>query len=469
MFRMKVYRYLISILLIMLSISLLANPEGDKAPDPADTRVVQSLFREALVSGEAYKLLDHLCNKIGHRLSGSEGAEKAVQWTKKVMEDYGFDNVFLQEVMVPHWERGGKEVVQVMSAGKTMDLSVLAIGGSEPTPAQGLSAEVLEVQYLDDLDELGEAGVKGKIVFFNRKFDHSNFGGGGGYGGAVDQRVRGASRAAKYGAIGVVIRSVTSAFDDHPHTGTLVYNDSLPRIPAAALGFQSADRLTEVLKEEPKAKLYMHISSKWHPDALSHNVVGELKGSEFPDEIILVGGHLDSWDVGQGAHDDGSGCMQSIAVLHTFQKLGIKPKRTIRAVMFMNEENGVRGGQKYADLAGENKENHILAIESDAGGFSPRGFGVSAPDAVLDKFRSWLPHFDRNTILFFSRGGGGVDIGPLHRDHGVPMVGLSTDTQRLFDYHHAPNDVFEAVNRRELELGTGAMAALIYLVDKYGM
>ena len=204
-------------------------------------------------------------------------------------------------------------------------------------------------------------------------------------------------------------------------------------------------------------------------DAPSHNVIGELRGSEFPNEIITIGGHLDSWDVGQGAHDDGSGCMQSIQVVRLFQKYGIRPNRTIRVVMFMNEENGTRGGQKYAELAEKNQENHLIALESDAGAFSPRGFGVTAEDATIEKFRSWLPHFNQNTVSYFKKGGGGVDIGPLHRTLGTPTIGFIVDSQRMFDLHHSPNDVFATVHPRELELGTASIAGLIYLIDKYGL
>lgn len=439
--------------------------------DPEDTRMVSSIFSSTLADGETHQLLDTLCHKIGHRLSGSEGAKKAVQWTRDVMKDYKFDNVRLQPVTVPHWERGEKEICQIVpsASSENIDLSVLAIGGSVATPDDGITAEVVEVFSLDEVDELGEEVIKGKIVFFNRAFDQTNISSGPGYGGAVDQRARGASRAAKYGAAGIVIRSVTSAFDDYPHTGTLIYAKDAPRIPAAALGFKSADRLTEHLKKDKDLKLHLKMSCEWHPDAQSHNVMGEIRGSEFPEQVIVVGGHLDSWDVGHGAHDDGAGCMQSIMVLRTFQKLGYKPRYTIRAVMFMNEENGTRGGNKYAEVAKQNNERHLIALESDAGGFSPRGFGVTARDPVIEKMRSWLPHFDQMTIVFINKGGGGVDIRPLNTTMNVPLVGLYTDNQRLFDYHHSALDVFENVNRRELELGTAAMAALIYLIDKHGL
>ncbi|MCI0596959.1 MAG: M28 family peptidase, partial [candidate division Zixibacteria bacterium] len=282
-------------------------------PDTGEAKMVAAIFSRALVDGETYQLLDSLCHNIGHRLSGSPGAAKAVEWTKKVMENYDFDNVRLQPVMVPHWERGDMEICRVVdseSAG-TFDLNALAIGGSVATPDAGLTAPVIEVHSLEEVDEIGAERLRGKIVFYNRAFDQANIQTGAGYGGAVDQRAYGASRAAKYGAAAIVIRSVTSAFDDVPHTGALSYAGDSAKIPAAALGYQSANRLAELLRKEKTVNLFLKMNCRWLPDAQSYNVLGELRGSEKPAEIIVVGGHLDSWDVGQGAHDDGAGCMQS--------------------------------------------------------------------------------------------------------------------------------------------------------------
>ncbi|MDP7236185.1 MAG: M20/M25/M40 family metallo-hydrolase [Candidatus Latescibacteria bacterium] len=453
-----------------LIVGLLLSVQPPVHAQSEDETTIKSIFDERLTSGEMYELLRELCKDIGPRLSGSEGAAKAVDWGKQVMETYGFDRVFLQEVMVPHWERGEKEQVQVVNVPEGMiELRALAIGGSVGTPAEGITAEVVIVNSLDEVGALGRDKIEGKIVFYNRAFDQTVVSTGAGYGGAVDQRGGGPSKAAEYGAAAVVIRSVSSAFDDEPHTGGLRYRDGIERIPAAALGFHSADRLTEILKESPDAKLYIRMTSQWHPDARSYNVVGEIRGSEKPDEIILVGGHLDSWDVAEGAHDDGAGCVHAISVLRTFKKLGIRPKHTIRAVLFMNEENGLRGGIKYAELAKANGEKHLVALESDAGGFSPRGFGVSADDRVIDQFRSWLSLFPRNTISYINKGGGGADIGPLRRESGTPTIGFIPDSQRMFDLHHAPTDVFENVNRRELELGAASITSLIYLIDKYGL
>ncbi len=442
-------------------------PTNEPELNADDVKVIKQLFDEALTTRETYQLLDHLCNNIGHRLSGSEGAAKAVEWTEQVMKDYGFDKVYKQDVMVPNWKRGEKEIARIV--GSNVELSALALGMSVATPNEGLTAEVIEVQGLEDVDALGKENIEGKIVFYNRPTDQRHIQTGAAYGGAVDQRAAGPAMAARYGAVGVVIRSVGTAFDDVPHTGVTMYQDSIPKIPAAALGVQSADQLTKALEENPNTQLFLKMSCQTLEDAPSHNVIGELVGSEFPDEIITIGGHLDSWDVGHGAHDDGSGCMQSIQVLRLFQKLGIQPKRTIRAVMFINEENGTRGGLKYAELAEANQENHLIAIESDGGAFSPRGFGVSAEDATLDKMRSWLPYFNPNTISYIKKGGGGVDIGPLNRTLGTPTAGFIVDSQRAFDYHHSPADVFATVHPRELELGTASIAGFIYFIDKYGL
>jgi len=440
---------------------------AETAPDPTDIRMVEDIFKDCLANGETYGMLEHLCLNIGPRLSGSAKAEEALNWSADMMKQFEFDSVYMQDVMVPNWKRGEAEVCKIV--GEDDVLAVLAIGGSVATPAGGITAEVIEVQSLDEVDELGEK-VKGKIVFYNRAFDQTSISTGGGYGGAVDQRVQGASRAAKYGAAAIVIRSVSSGFDDVPHTGTLRYAEDEPRIPAAALGVISADLLTKAIQANNQAQLFLKMSCEWHDDAPSHNVIGEIRGSEHPDKVIVVGGHMDSWDVGHGAHDDGSGCMQSINVLQTFKRLGIQPKHTIRAVMFINEENGTAGGKKYAELAKANdKESHILAVETDAGGFVPRGFGLSGSPEQLQKWRSWLPLFNKSVIGFINNGGGGVDIRPLNEETGTPVAGLITDTQRMFDLHHSANDTFDKVNRRELELGTASLTALIYLVDKYGM
>ncbi|MFT7298916.1 MAG: carboxypeptidase Q [Sphingobacteriales bacterium] len=434
--------------------------------DSVEKKMVSSIFDEVLLHGEAYDKLGELCLNIGNRLSGSVQAQKAVEWSKKVMEDYGFDSVYLQPVMVPHWERGPAESAKIV--GDAKPLTVLAIGGSEPTPKTGITAEVIQVFSLDEVRDLSAEAVKGKIVFFNRPFDQTVIGTGAGYSGAVDQRVYGPSVAAEKGAVAVVIRSIASAFDDTPHTGTLVYDDAQPRIPAGALGVKSAMRLAKALEKNPNTKVSLTINSQWFEDAPSFNVIGEIWGSENKNNILTVGGHLDSWDVGHGAHDDGSGCVQSIEVLRALKVIGYKPKNTMRAVMFMNEENGGKGGLEYNRVAMEKGENHLFALESDAGGFSPRGFGATAAEEQIEKFQAYLPLFDPNTIAFIRAGGGGADIHYLYDSMKVPVMGLNTDNQKYFDYHHTSLDTYDKVNRRELHLGAASMAAMMYLVDKNG-
>ncbi len=434
-----------------------------------DERVIKSFFDQTLTERQSYKWLRDLC-EIGPRLSGSKQSLEAIHWVKSVMDTCGFDRVYLQEVMVPHWERGMPEVAFIKDTkGNQYPLNVLAIGGSIATPAGGITAEVIEVGSLVDLEEIDQSDVSGKIVFFNPHFDQRNIQTGASYGANVSVRARGAIKAAEKGAVASVIRSVSSAYDDIPHTGTGSYHSEVDSIPAAALGVESADLLHGILELDPKAKLFLRMDCRWHPEALSYNVVGEIQGQAHPDEIIVMGGHLDSWDVGDGAHDDGAGCMHALGALKLIADLDAAPRRTIRAVMFINEENGTRGGQAYADSAVNKGENHLVAIESDAGGYSPRGFGVTASEEQRTKLESYLDLFPRNTISYFSKGGGGVDIGPLHRSTGTPMMGLVVDGQKMFDLHHSPNDIFEAVHPRELELGTASLASIVFLIDQYGL
>ena len=431
--------------------------------------VITQFYGDALGERESYNLLKDLSKDIGQRLSGSEGAAKAVLWSKEIMEGYGFDSVFLQEVMVPHWERGTYEECFYYEGNKKINLSILGAGGTVSTPFEGVTAEVVEVKSLEEVEVLGREGVEGKIVFYNKAFNQRYINIGTSYGETGFQRRLGAIKAAEYGAVASVFRSLSSSNDDYPHTGSMSYKEGVDSIAHGGLGVLSSIKLSEKIKADPKTKLTVRLSGKWFPDALSHNVIGEIKGSENPDNIILVGGHLDSWDVSEGAHDDGAGCVHSIGALRLFQKQGIKPKNTLRAVMFMNEENGLRGGTQYAENAIKNNEKHIVAIESDASAYIPRGFGFSGSDEQLEKIQDWLKYFDKNTISYFSKGGGGADIGPLHRRTGTPMFGLSIDGQKYFEIHHTAKDVFEAVHPREMELGTASMASLVYLIDKYGL
>ncbi len=453
-----------------LIFSLLSCKENTIPFDQETSNIINDFYGDALEHRESYELLRGLSKDVGQRLSGSEGAKKAVIWSKETMENYGFDTVYLQEVMVPHWERGEIEECFFYLNSEKITLSILGAGGTVATPKEGVTAEVIEVASLDEVDELGRENIEGKIVFYNKAFNQRYINIGASYGQTGFQRRSGAVKAAEYGAVASVFRSLSSStYEDFPHTGGMTYKEGVDSIAHGGLGVLSSQRLSKAIKDNPKLKLTLKLSGKWFPDALSHNVVGELRGIKNPEKIITVGGHLDSWDVGEGAHDDGAGCVHSIGALRLFQKQNIKPNNTLRAVMFMNEENGLRGGQKYAEVAIKDGEQHIAAIESDASGYVPRGFGFSGSDEQHKKIQDWLMYFDKNTISYFSKGGGGADIGPLHRQTGTPMFGLSIDGQKYFEMHHTAKDVFELVNARELELGTASIASLVYLIDQYGL
>jgi hypothetical protein len=357
-----------------------------------------------------------------------------------------------------------------LSPGATTNIPILALGGSVATPSLGIKAELIEVRSLDELEALGKKAISGKIVFFNRPMDPKMINTFGAYSKAVDQRSKGAAEASKYGAVGVIVRSMNLRLDDFPHTGGMSYGD-LPdamKIPAAAVSTNHANFLSTTLALNPSLKFYFKQNCRTLADVPSHNVIGEIRGSEFPEEIIVVGGHLDSWDVGDGAHDDGAGCVQSIAVLEILKKLHYTPKRTIRVVMFMNEENGLRGGTAYASRANELGERHIFALESDSGGFTPRGFSFDASPENMSKIMDWKAYFEPYMTHTFTEGGSGADIGPLKKE-GIVLAGLRPDSQRYFDHHHAATDTFDAVNKRELDMGTAAMTALVYLFDRYGL
>lgn len=451
------------LIFLVLSYGLLAFSQSK------DEVAIKQIFDEALSKGKSYEMLYDLSVNIGPRLSGSPGAAAAVEWSRHVMEGLGFDSVWLQPVMVPHWIRGQKEVGRIISRKQgTVEVNVCALGGTIGTGPSGIAAGIVEVKSFDELKTLGTAGIKGKIVFFNRAMDPTKINTFAAYGGAVEQRANGASEAAKLGAVAALVRSMGSNLEDYPHTGSMRYAPNVVKIPALAISTKHAELLSRLLKGEKDLQIYLENHSVTLEDAPSFNVVGEIKGSEYPDEIIVVGGHLDSWDLAQGAHDDGAGCVQSIEVLRLFKQMGYKPKRTIRAVMFMNEENGLRGGLKYAELAAKNKEQHIAAIESDRGGFVPRGFTVPTDATAKAKVRSWKSLLEPYGLSDFSTEGGGADIGPL-ANHGVPLMGFLPDSQRYFDYHHTKEDTIDKVNKRELELGAASIAALVYLIDQYGL
>jgi hypothetical protein len=464
------FRYII----LLLSFFLISTKSFAQSELNNDSNAffIKTIYDKSLTESQSYEWLTYLTTRIGGRLSGTPQAAAAIEYTRQMLDTIGLDTVYLQPCLVPHWERGGVAQLRIVNSNAvgSLDLETVALGNSTGTGKVGITAEVIEVKSLDEVDQLGEAGVKGKIIFYNRPMDATQLNTFAAYGGAVDQRAFGHSRAAKYGAVGVVVRSMTTRLDDVPHTGTIAYVEGELTVPALSISTNDAEKLSQLLQYE-NIQLYMQNNSHMSTPKPSYNVIGEITGSEFPDEIILVGGHLDSWDIGQGAHDDGTGCVQAMDVLQLMKRLDYRPKRTIRAVLFMNEENGQAGAIAYRDASMAAKEYHLAAIESDRGGFTPRGFTCEADASVFEeKFKQlgeWLPLLSPYG-LDIKKGGSGADISRLKPQKGM-LFGFLPDSQRYFDYHHTGIDNIEAVNKRELELGTAAILSLVYLVDQYGL
>ena len=456
-------KYLIYSLIVIFSCSIYSQDLNNHS------QFIKKIYNEALSSGESYERLDYLSNQIGGRLSGSINYERSVKWGKEELDLIGLDSVWLQPVMTPKWVRGAPEYAHIESSpGNTISVPIAALGGSISTPSIGISSNVIEVKSFDELNNIGKDSINGKIIFFNRKMDPTLINTFQSYGESVNQRTQGATIAAKLGAIGVIVRSMTTKLDDYPHTGSMYY-DGLTlneRIPAAAISTNGAELLSSMLSLNPNIKFFFRQNSKNFPDVPSYNVIGQIDGSERSDEIIVVGGHLDSWDLGDGSHDDGAGVVQSMEVLRIFKILNYKPKRTIRVVLFANEENGLRGGNKYAELAKKNNESHFFALESDAGGFTPRGFSFDTSESEFNSIKEFEELFNEYGVDNFIIGDSGADISPL-KDGKIILAGLRPDSQRYFDYHHAASDTFDKINKRELELGAAAMTALVYLLDNY--
>lgn len=440
--------------------------------EDTDAFFIRKIYDTALTQGKCYDWLRHLCKDIGARLGGSPQAAAAVEYTRQIMNTLDLDTVWLEPCLTPRWVRGDPEQVRIVNSSKigAYTLNGVALGNSIGTGPMGITAPVVEVKSLNEVDSLGREHLEGKIVFYNRPMDPRQINTFAAYGGAVDQRGAGAARAGKYGAVATIVRSMTTRRDDIPHTGSMSYQADTDTIPAVAISTNDADLLSRLLQEET-VSVFIRTTCQMLDPVWSYNVIGEIRGREIPEEIIAVGGHLDSWDLGEGAHDDGAGCVQSLEVLHLIRRLGYRPKRTIRAVMFMNEENGLAGGRAYAGASNQRGEYHLAAIESDRGGFTPRGFTFEGdPSIFTEKYQKatqWLPLLEPYGLTF-SIGGSGADISPLKSQKGL-LAGLAPDTQRYFDYHHTVIDQFEAVNQRELELGAAAMMSLVYLIDRYGL
>lgn len=453
----------------LLVLSLLFVSFLSLSQSQADSLFIKKMSDDIMRNGKAYELLYELTKKIGGRLAGSPQQQNAAIWGRKSLEALGADKVFMQPCKTPNWKRGGNDfaaIVGVNGEARMQPLAAMALGNSLGSNGL-LEAEILAVSSMEELEKR-QAEAKGKIVYFHSVFDPTKIQTFRAYGESGIFRRAGASRAAKYGAIGIMIHSLSTAPDNEPHTGSMVYDEAYPKIPAVALGPNDAKMLYELAKKG-RVRAQMQTYGFFLPDADENNVVAELKGTEFPDQYIAIGGHLDSWDVNEGAHDDGAGIVHTMEVLRVLKAMNYKPKRTIRFVLFANEENGVRGGNEYANQAKLKSENHIFALESDEGGFTPRSIGITASKEAFAKFQAWTPllkPYGTEVTL----GGGGTDIGPLARINPATVIaGLIPDSQRYFDLHHAKTDVFENVNKRELLLGAVNIAAIVYLIDQYGV
>jgi hypothetical protein len=431
-----------------------------------DSLFIRRVYDEALLRGKAYEDLRELCKNVGHRLTGSAEAAMAVTWSEEKMKSYGFDQVYLQAIKVPHWERGNTESAWYTdSDGELHKLHILALGGSISTNGL-LNAPLIEFKTFESLKKAKRKDIEGKIVFINQEMDAAQIQTFKAYGGCYPIRGEGAIESSKLGAVGVIIRSLGMPEDDFPHTGSMKYDSTVSKIPAAAISTHDAETLSKAINKGT-VKLYMELDCRLFPDADSYNVIAEMKGNKS-NEIITFGGHLDSWDTGEGAHDDGAGVIHCLEALRILKTLKYEPVHTLRVVFFMNEENGNMGGKTYASWSKNNGEIQYAALESDRGGFTPRGFGVDGNSEQVNHLKSFESLFSTYDLNQWGKGGGGVDIGPL-KDYfpSIPLYGFIPDSQRYFDFHHAPSDVFENVNKRELELGAAAIGSFIYLIDSH--
>ena len=431
-----------------------ATPLHAQAPDIETTYrdVADQIIDAALADSFAYERLSVLVDKFGHRLSGSENLERALDWILEEMERDGLENVRGEPVMVPHWVRGEESAELVEPWPRR--LPRLSLGGSTATPPEGITAEVMAVNSYDALTARANE-ARGKIVLFNVPFTT--------YGQTVRYRGGGAIAAARVGAVAAILRSVTPVSLQTPHTGAMSYAEGVPRIPYAAITIEDAEMIQRMTERGENVVVRLKISAETLPDVPSRNVMGEVVGSERPEEVVVLGGHIDSWDVGQGAMDDGGGCVAAWEAVRLIQQLGLKPRRTIRVVMWTNEENGLRGGNGYRDAHVGELDKHVLAIESDGGVFKPSGFGFGGSDegyAVVREIGKLLERIEAGTIR---RGGGGADIGPIMRE-GVPGMGLNVDGTRYFWYHHTDADTIDKLDPREVALSVAAMAVMAYVV-----
>ena len=408
----------------------------------------------ALTKNKAYERLGYLTDRIGHRLSGSSNLARAIEWALAQMKNDGLDNVRAEKVMVPHWVRG-EESLEILSP-LAQKLSLLGLGNSVGTPAEGISADAVVVRNFAELDALGDR-VRGKIVVYNAPFTT--------YGATVQYRLNGASHAARHGAVAALVRSIGPVSLQTPHTGAMNYDAQQPKIPVAAITIEAAEMMQRTYERGDRITLRLKMDAKFLPDAESANVIAELKGTERPDEIVVLAGHYDSWDVGQGAHDDGGGCIAAWEAVRLLKELGLRPRRTIRVVLYTNEENGLRGGNAYRDAHRAELPKHIFAIESDSGVFRPEGLGLAATAPLqvrsnVQEIAKLLAGIGADRI---APNGGGADIGPIMRE-GVIGASLNVEGERYFHIHHTPADTFDKVNQRDLSLCVATMAVFAYTI-----
>jgi carboxypeptidase Q len=459
-------------ILLALAFAVLASC-SDTAEIADASRPYQGIvdrLRESGLAGErAFEILERITS-VGPRLTGSSQAAAAVELSLKLMEEMGLARVHSEPVEVGHWVRGdiAEAAIAASGARAAVPLAVCALGGSVGTPENGITAQVVEVQSIDKLASLGPE-LEGKIVFFNRPMDRRLAEPFAAYGAAADQRVDGASAAARHGAVAVLVRSLTFRQDRNPHTGLMRYSPQVRRIPAAALSTSDADALSVLLKKDHTISVSLRMNCRDMGRVVSANVAGQVTGSELPDEVILLGGHLDSWDLGVGAHDDAAGCAAALEALGLIKDLGLRPRRTIRAVFFMDEEFGGTGGRAYEAAPGRKGERHLVAAESDRGGFVPLGLAIGGRDGkILERMKSYHALFRPLGAAFIVPGGGGVDVGPLIEKGAVPAA-VITNAHAYFDHHHSALDTVASVHPRELELQAVILAVLAYILAQEGI
>lgn len=449
-------------LMLICHLPVFAGQDSEKGQKNAEldakySQIAGQLLGSAIMGSGAYDKLEYLTDQIGNRISGSPQLDDAIKWAVATMKADGLENVHTEAAKVPHWVRG-EEYAEMLTPAKHK-LTILGLGGTVGTPPSGITAEVVEVNSYEQLEKLGSA-VKDKIVFYNvpMRKDIDPF---EAYGPAVQFRGSGASRAAKYGAVAVLVRSVTTVSLNTPHTGAMRYAPDVPQIPAAAVTLENADLMHRLIARGKTITVKLFLGAQKLPDADSANVIGEIRGSEFPDEVVLIGGHIDSWDVGTGATDDGAGCVTVMEAAALLVKLHIRPRRTIRVVLFTNEENGLRGGAAYRDAHMKDYAKHIAAIEADAGGARPLGFSFGGKERGLEFVKRIAPILEKFNAGAITVGEGGADISVITSE-GVPGLGLRPDPTHYFDLHHTNADTLDKINRLDLSLNAAAMAIMAY-------